>query len=65
MARLSRRVGAGFHGSGVALLVGTGRCWSAGVREGVEPGESAGDHVCEGPVLCQAEDAALPKRGPH
>jgi hypothetical protein len=34
MARLSCRVGAGFHGSGgVQVLVGMGRCgWSAGVR---------------------------------
>lgn len=52
-----RRVSAGFHGSEMMLLVGTGHRWSAGVREGIEPGQDAGDHVGEGPVLCQAEDA--------
>ncbi|WP_443325947.1 hypothetical protein, partial [Streptomyces sp. 7N604] len=48
----SRRVGAGFHGSGeVVLLAGTGRCrWSAGVRQGLQPLDRAGDHGCPGPV---------------
>jgi hypothetical protein len=45
---------AGFHE--MMLLVGTGHRLSAGVREGIEPGRGAGDHVGEGPVLCPAED---------
>lgn len=32
------------------LLVGTGRRWSARVREGIEPGERTGDHVGPRPV---------------
>lgn len=44
MARLSRRMGAGFHGSGGrVLLAGTGTCWSAGVRESFESRQGVGD----------------------
>ncbi|MCX4903467.1 hypothetical protein [Streptomyces sp. NBC_00878] len=57
VARLSRRVGAGFHGSGeMVLRTGTGEYWSAGVREGVEPGRAFPDQVGPGPVLREAED---------
>lgn len=56
MARLSRRVCAGFHGSGgLVLLAGTGTCWSAGVREGVEPCQGVCDHVGPGPVACESQ----------
>jgi len=52
VARLSRRVGAGFHGSGVrVLVVGVGcRFWSAGVREGLQSFDRVGDHVGPRPV---------------
>lgn len=56
---MSRRVAAGFHGSGgLVLLAGMGRCWPAGVREGVEPVQGVGDHVGPGSVSGEAEDAA-------
>lgn len=59
VARLSRRVGAGFHGSGrVVMLAGMGTGWSAGVWEGVEPGQGIGDHIDPGPLLGQAKDVA-------
>lgn len=42
-ARLSRRVGAEFHGSGgLVLCAGMGRRWSAGGQEGGEPVLPAG-----------------------
>ncbi len=57
-ARLSRRVGVGFHGSGrLVLLAGMGKHWSAWVREGVKPVQSVGDHVGPGSVLGKAEVA--------
>lgn len=56
MARLSRRVGAGFHGCGRGVLVaGMGTRWSAGVRESSEPCQGAGDHVGPGPVACESQ----------
>ncbi|MQS14753.1 DUF317 domain-containing protein [Streptomyces kaniharaensis] len=56
-ARLSRRVGAGFHGSGKwRVLVGTGCCrWSAGVRQGLQACEGVCDQVGPGPVAGEAE----------
>lgn len=42
----------------MVLFVGTGRCWSAGVRQGLEPLQGLGDQVCPGPVRREAEDAA-------
>lgn len=57
-ARLSRRVPAGFHGSGgVVLLAGRGTCWSAAVRQYFEPGQGLGDHTTPWPVVGEAEDA--------
>lgn len=56
IARLSRWVGAGFHGSGGAvLLVGTEVCWSVGGREGIQLGQGAGDDVGSGPVPVESE----------
>jgi hypothetical protein len=52
VARLSCRVGAGFHGCGRGvLLVGAGRCWSAGIRQGLEPLQGVGDHAGLGRFL--------------
>lgn len=58
VARLSRRVGAGFHGSGQGGAVGTGSCLSSWVRQGCEPLQGLGDHVGPRPVGREAEDAA-------
>lgn len=51
-ARLSRRVGAGFHGSGGVIQVRRDGwiCWSVGVREGVQPFDRVRDEVGPGPV---------------
>lgn len=40
------------------LFAGTGRRWSAGVRQGVEPVQGIGNHVGPGSVLGEAEVAA-------
>lgn len=52
-ARLSRRVGAGFHGSGVVLLAGSGRCLVSQGSEGHRTGRRA-----PGVLPCEVGDAA-------
>lgn len=60
MARLSRRVGAGFHGSGrVVLLVGTGRAGEPGVWEGLESRQLVGDPVGPGSSAARRADGPL------
>lgn len=57
--RLSRRMAAGFRCSGgVVLFGGTGRCCSAGVRQGLELVESVGEDVGPVQVRREAEVAA-------
>lgn len=58
-ARLSRRVGAGFHSSGGGCLVGVGRrSWSGGDRKCLQSLECGGDHLGPGPVASQTEPEA-------
>jgi hypothetical protein len=65
MARMSRRVYAGFHGSGgPALLAGMETCRSAGVRESVEPVQGIGDHVVfSRPFVVRARAIRVEKAG--
>jgi hypothetical protein len=59
MARLSRRVGIGFHSRGGRAGRWGGRIGgSAGVRQGLEPARCLGDHGCPGPASGQTEPAA-------
>lgn len=59
VARLSRGEAPGSTAPVVVgLLVGTGRCWSARVRQSFEPVEGVCEDAGPGPVFGEAEDAA-------